>query len=186
MIRHLNRAIYLASAMGSLGLFFIWWKWRLGACSRNSFWISPSRLIGISGVHLGSGVRILHHARIEILNHADRFGQLTIGNNVHIGHNFFCTSGIGIKIGDGVLMSDNVAIIDNTHINSPGKSSNHTGITCDAIDIGKNVVIYRNATILKGVSIGEGAVIGAGSVVNTDVEAFSLYAGAPARFKKRL
>ena len=172
--------------MGNFAVFLILWKWRLGACSTNSFWISPSRLIGISNVYLGSGVRILHHARIEILRHANGFGRLIIGDNVHIGHNFFCTSAIEVRIGDGVLISDNVALIDNAHIHSKSVSSNDTGITCDAIDIGMNVVIYRNATILKGVSIGQGAVIAAGSVVNKDVEAFSLYAGSPARFKKRL
>lgn len=54
------------------------------------------------------------------------------------------------------------------------------------------VVIKRGAWIppgtivLHGVTIGENSVVGAGSLVREDVEPFSLVAGRPARFIKRL
>lgn len=43
-----------------------------------------------------------------------------------------------------------------------------------------------NCTILKGVTIGEGAIVAAGSVVTHDVEPWTLVAGNPARFIKKL
>ncbi len=47
--------------------------------------------------------------------------------------------------------------------------------------IGNDVWIGQNATILPGVHIGNGAIIGAGSVVGSDVEAYTIVAGNPAK-----
>lgn len=47
--------------------------------------------------------------------------------------------------------------------------------------IGNDVWIGQNATILPGVHIGDGAIIGTGSVVGSDVEAYTIAAGNPAK-----
>ncbi len=47
--------------------------------------------------------------------------------------------------------------------------------------IGNDVVINRGVMILSGVTIGNGAVIGAGSIVSSDIPAFAIVAGNPAR-----
>ena len=52
--------------------------------------------------------------------------------------------------------------------------------------ISRYVFIGVNSTILPGVTIGEGAVIGAGSVVLKDVEPYTLLAGNPAKFIRKL
>ena len=49
------------------------------------------------------------------------------------------------------------------------------------ITIGNDVWVGLGSTILSGVSIGDGAVIGAGSVVTTDVPAYAVAGGNPAR-----
>jgi maltose O-acetyltransferase len=55
------------------------------------------------------------------------------------------------------------------------------------IYIGENVWIASKATILRNVTIGDNAIIAASSVVrNCIVESNSLYAGIPAKFKKKL
>ena len=54
------------------------------------------------------------------------------------------------------------------------------------VRIGDDVYVGHNATILKGVTIGDGAIVGARSVVDTDVEAYTVVAGNPARFVRRL
>jgi acetyltransferase-like isoleucine patch superfamily enzyme len=42
--------------------------------------------------------------------------------------------------------------------------------------------IGTNAVLLPGVTVGKGAIVGAGAVVTTDVPAFAIVAGVPARF----
>ena len=51
--------------------------------------------------------------------------------------------------------------------------------------IGNDVWIGQNATILPGVKIGDGAIIGANSVVGSDVEAYTIVAGNPARIIRK-
>ncbi len=58
----------------------------------------------------------------------------------------------------------------------------HTKENRGLVRIGNDVWIGANVVVLPGVNIGNGAIIGANSVVNRDVEAYSIVAGAPARF----
>ncbi len=51
--------------------------------------------------------------------------------------------------------------------------------------IGNDVWIGQNAVILPGVHIGDGAIIGANSVVGSDVEAYTIVAGNPAKTIRR-
>lgn len=51
--------------------------------------------------------------------------------------------------------------------------------------VGNDVWIGQNATILPGVHVGDGAIIGANSVVGSDVEAYSIVVGNPARLVRR-
>ena len=46
--------------------------------------------------------------------------------------------------------------------------------------------ICFKASILKGVTIGRGAIVAAGAVVTKDVAPYTMVAGNPARFVKRL
>lgn len=55
-----------------------------------------------------------------------------------------------------------------------------------SIKICDNAWIGMNALILKGVTVGEGAIVGAGSVVTKDVEPWTIVAGNPAKFIKRV
>ena len=50
--------------------------------------------------------------------------------------------------------------------------------------IGNDVWIGQSVTIMPGVKIGDGAVVAAGSVVTSDVEPYSIVAGAPAAHRK--
>ena len=54
------------------------------------------------------------------------------------------------------------------------------------VTLGDNVWLASNVVILPGVTVGEGAVIGAGSVVTKDVEPYTVVAGNPARFLRRI
>ena len=50
------------------------------------------------------------------------------------------------------------------------------------VTIGPGAWIGANAVILPGVTVHEGAIVGAGAVVTSDVAAFSVVGGVPARF----
>lgn len=50
----------------------------------------------------------------------------------------------------------------------------------------KSASIGANASILCGISIGEGAIIGAGSVVTKDVSPWTIVAGNPAKFLRKI
>jgi len=49
-----------------------------------------------------------------------------------------------------------------------------------------DVIIGANAVVLEGVRIGRGAVVAAGAVVINDVEPYTVVAGVPARFVKKV
>lgn len=51
--------------------------------------------------------------------------------------------------------------------------------------IGHNVWIGANSIVMSGIKIGNGSIIGANSFVNSDVPAYSIVFGTPAKFYKR-
>lgn len=54
------------------------------------------------------------------------------------------------------------------------------------VRIGRDVWIGFESVVLPGVTIGDGAIVGARSVVAEDVEPYTIVAGNPARFVRRL
>jgi len=54
------------------------------------------------------------------------------------------------------------------------------------IHVGEDCWIGGNVVILPGVRIGRGSVVGAGSVVTKSVDAFTVVAGDPASFIRRI
>lgn len=65
-------------------------------------------------------------------------------------------------------------------------SKNWDVVDSKAINIKDKVWIGFDVLILKGVTIGEGAIVGAKSVVTKDVEPWTVVAGNPAKFVKKL
>jgi galactoside O-acetyltransferase len=134
-------------------------------------------------------------------------GNITIGNNVHIGGSFFiCRT--SITVADDVTMAWGITIYDhNSHsiyweerkddndncysdyIKYNGNNivnKDWSNVVSKPIYIGSKVWIGFNVTILKGVTIGEGAVVGACSVITKDVEPWTVVGGNPATVIKRL
>lgn len=95
-----------------------------------------------------------------------------------------------ITIGDNLLTGKWVTITDNSHGNTDFQTlknipPNFRDLTSKGpISIGNNVWIGDKATILPGISIGDGAVIAANAVVTTDVPAYSVVGGNPAKILK--
>lgn len=146
--------------------------------------IHPSSYID-PGSLIGEGTRIWHFCHI--------MPGSVIGRDCSLGQNVVVMP--GVIIGDRVKVQNNVSI--------------YTGVTCeDEVFLGPSMVftnvvnprsaierkneyqktlvrkgatIGANATILCGIEIGEYAFIGAGAVVTSDVPAYGLVTGNPAR-----
>ncbi|WCO02525.1 sulfotransferase [Psychroserpens ponticola] len=104
--------------------------------------------------------------------------KVIIGNNVHIGNNFFAKSEGGLVIGNNTHISRNVTIYTENH-NYTGKALPYDNTTnYKPVIIKENVWIGMNVSIVPGVEIGEGAIIGIGSVVNRNIEPFEIV-GSP-------
>ncbi|MGJ8455300.1 2,3,4,5-tetrahydropyridine-2,6-dicarboxylate N-acetyltransferase [Pseudothermotoga sp. U03pept] len=100
---------------------------------------------------------------------------------------------IGAKIGEKTMIDMNAviggrAVIGkNCHI---GAGAVIAGVieppSAKPVIIEDDVVVGANAVVLEGVTVGRGAVVAAGAVVINDVEPFTVVAGVPARFIKKV
>lgn len=107
--------------------------------------------------------------------------QTFLGDNVHF--NGMRITGFGrVQIGDNFHSGSECLIMTQNHNFDAGDAIPYdsTYIVKDVV-IGDNVWLGTRVTILAGVTIGEGAVIQAGSVVVTDIPAYAIAGGHPAR-----
>lgn len=137
------------------------------------------------GAEIGSGSKIWHFSHISS-------GSI-IGRNTSIGQNVYVAS--RAVIGNGVKVQNNVSIYDDVTIEDDvfcGPSMVFTNVINPRAFIERKdeylpTLVKRgaslgaNSTIVCGSNIGEYALVGAGAVVVTDVKAFALVVGIPAR-----
>tara|TARA_B100002051_G_C16737987_1_gene642452 strand:- start:707 stop:1183 length:477 start_codon:yes stop_codon:yes gene_type:complete len=117
-----------------------------------------------------------------------RLTGVRIGNGCYIGFNVIPDTNYPelVCIEDNVTISHNCLLV--THTQSPVKTK-----LSEFYNLAASIVIRDGAwigigvTILPGVSILPNCFIGAGSVLTKSTDnSFSLYAGSPARFIKRI
>ncbi len=134
---------------------------------------------------IGAGTRIWHFVHI--------LPRTRIGRNCSLGQNVM--TGPDVTIGDGCKIQNNVSIYKGvtledgvfcgpscvfTNVNNPRAGIERKDQFRDTL-VKRGATIGANATIVCGHTIGEHAFIAAGAVVTTDVPAFALMAGVPAR-----
>ena len=133
-------------------------------------------------------------------------GYVEIGDRTYIGVDTTIISRNSIKIGNDVTMAWGITIYDhNSHSIDWRKRAavvdhfyrtygtpdcfdmiDWTDVASAPIVISDRVWIGFDAVILKGVMIGEGAIVATRSVVTRDVEPYTVVAGNPAAFVRRL
>jgi acetyltransferase-like isoleucine patch superfamily enzyme len=121
-------------------------------------------------------------------------GRVTLGEYALVhGARIICDD--EIVIGDHALISWNVVLMDTYRFSADPevRRGELTAVPTELprvlsgagrsrrIEIGPNVWIGFDAVVLPGVTVGEGAVVGAKSVVTTDVPAYTVVVGNPAR-----
>jgi carbonic anhydrase/acetyltransferase-like protein (isoleucine patch superfamily) len=126
-------------------------------------------------------------------------GQVVVGEYTLVhGARIICDA--EINIGDYCLISWNVVLMDTyrlpfdiserrcqlDRVSSRVPRRVEGDVPARSIRIGDNVWIGFDTCILPGVTIGEGSIVGARSVVTEDVAPYSIVAGNPARFIRKL
>jgi len=137
------------------------------------------------GARVGRGTKIWHFCHVmpgAVIGERCNLGQnvvvmpgTRIGNNVKIQNN--------VSIYEGVTLEDDVfcgpSCVFTNVLNPRSHVSRKREYRPTRVQRGSS--IGANATILCGVTLGEYAFIGAGAVVTSDVPAYGLMVGVPAR-----
>ncbi len=133
---------------------------------------------------------------ITLLAASDKKTRLTVWSDRHditgikIGDHVLISPGVRISAAKKIIISDNCMIASNVYITD----SDWHGIydrsmppekSCP-VKLEPNVWVGDSAIICKGVRIGENSIIGAGAVVSSDIPAFCIAAGNPAKIVKKL
>ena len=137
------------------------------------------------GAVVGSGTRIWHFCHVmsgAVIGERCSLGQnvvvmpgTRIGNNVKIQNNVSIYE--GVELGDDVFCGPSCVFTNVTNPRSHVSRKHEYRPT----PVGRGASIGANATIVCGHSLGEYCFVGAGAVVTSDVPAFALVVGVPAR-----
>jgi len=131
-------------------------------------------LVNLYGCSIGAETKI--GAFVEIQKNA------LIGERCKISsHSFICE---GVTIEDEVFIGHGVMFTNDVYpraANKDGTPQTETDWQVVTTTVKRRASIGTNATILPGVTIGEAALVAAGAVVTSDVPAFAIVAGVPAK-----
>lgn len=120
------------------------------------------------------------------INHWSKFTKRTyIGDNCHF-NGMKITGDGNVRIGNNFHSGGNILILTSNHNYEGELIPYDNAMISGDVCIEDNVWLGQNVTILQGIKIGEGAIVQAGSVVVSDIPAYAISGGHPARtFKYR-
>ncbi len=161
--------------------------------SHGSGQFTPSQFAKLGeNVVFEPGVLVFHPEQIEIgdevyVGHYTILkgyykNKMVVGSGTWIGQQCFFHSGGGITIGRNVGIGPGVKVLTSRHAEEGRtKPILHSRIDFAPVVIEDDADLGIGSIILPGVTIGRGAQIGAGAVVASDVPAYAVAAGVPAR-----
>jgi UDP-2-acetamido-3-amino-2,3-dideoxy-glucuronate N-acetyltransferase len=148
------------------------------------YFVHPSSFVD-EGAVIGAGTRIWHFCHV--------MPGAAIGERCTLGQNVVVMP--GTRIGNNVKIQNNVSIYEGVELEDDvfcGPSCVFTNVATPRSHVSRRHAFQRtrvrrgasigaNATIVCGVTLGEYAFVGAGAVVTSDVPAYALMVGVPAR-----
>jgi virginiamycin A acetyltransferase len=137
----------------------------------------------VRGTLIRIGARTVIDAFVKI-KPAGGMGEVVIGAECAINSGTVIYSGNGVRIGDAVAIAANCTLAPTNHaVSDRGRRIRDQGFqpSKGGIVVEDDVWIGANVVLLDGAMVRKGAVVAAGSVVRGEVEAYAIYAGAPAR-----
>lgn len=142
-----------------------------------------SKLLRWAGLKVGKNVEIFQGVKIQGV------GEVEIGDKAFIGHEvlLMINEESKIIIEQNSIVSSRTTIMTGFHEITPYEERilSRKGTTSTII-IGRGCCVLAKSVILPGVNIGEMSIVAAGSVVTKDVQPYTMVAGVPAVFKKKL
>jgi acetyltransferase-like isoleucine patch superfamily enzyme len=146
-----------------------------------------STFIGIENISIGSNIRIDGNVTVAAAS-----GSISIGNYVHIGGGCHFSCSGTVLISDFCTISQGVRIYSASDdyggefFTNPTTPSALRREIRGPVILEKYVIIGSGSVVLPNLTINEGAAVGALSLVKKDLQAWSIYAGSPAKkIKKR-
>lgn len=141
-----------------------------------------------ASIHNPGNIEIGDYSRIDdfcVLSAG--VGGIKIGRNVHLAIYTSLMGSASIHIHDFAGFSSRVAVYSSNDdysgkfMTNPTVAPEFRNVTNAPVIISRHVIVGAGSVILPGVTLHEGAAIGALSLVRNDCEAFSVYAGTPAK-----
>lgn len=151
---------------------------QLAACGEGCVFEPEVLVFHPENVFLGRDVYVGHRAILK--GYHD--GTMRIGDGTWIGQTCFFHSAGGITIGTNVGIGPAVKILTSTHAEAGRETPIlRSPIVRAPVVIEDDADLGVGAIVLPGVTIGRGAQVGAGAVVTSDVPAYGVVAGVPAK-----
>jgi acetyltransferase-like isoleucine patch superfamily enzyme len=146
----------------------------------------------LDAIRIGRDVSIGAFAEIVVHRHTRHSaveGLLELGDGAVLSASVNVrAAGGAIRIGKHSAIAQMSILVAANHLILPGEPRLRSAWdeTRCGVTVGDNVWVGALCVLLPGTVIGDNAVIGAGSVVRGEVPAGELWAGAPARFIRRI
>ena len=144
---------------------------------------SDARVYGAERISIGDDVRIDDFVML-----AAGEGYVTIGNACYIARCCNLTGTFGIEMRDYSSMAANTVIYSASddysgeYMTAQAIPKEFTKFVGGKVTLGRHVIVGASSVIIGAADIGEGCSLGAVTVVvNTDLDAWGMYVGNPAR-----